>query len=110
MARASSAMRTLGAGAIALLVIAFVLLRQLDGSMQERSQAPAGTRIVVPAGASLRTVLAELARVQAVRQPRLVEWYLRLHGQHLRAQVGTYELAEGATTQALLNQLNAGQV
>jgi UPF0755 protein len=33
-----------------------------------------------------------------------------VHGQHLRAQVGTYELPEGATAQALLNQLNAGQV
>ncbi|MGH8254310.1 MAG: endolytic transglycosylase MltG, partial [Steroidobacteraceae bacterium] len=48
--------------------------------------------------------------VQAVRRPRLVEWYLRLHGQHMRAQAGTYELTQGATAQAMLNQLNSGQV
>ena len=37
-------------------------------------------RVQVHAGASLRAVLAELARAQAVPEPRLVEWYLRLHG------------------------------
>lgn len=110
MARSISAMRILGAMALALLAAALILLQLLDGSINEHSRAPAGTRIEVPAGASLRSVLAELSRVQAVRRPRLVEWYLRLHGQHLRAQVGTYELAEGATAQALLNQLNSGQV
>ena len=110
MARSSSAMRRVAAMAIALLAIALVLLQQLEASINERSRAPAGTRIEVPAGASLRSVLAQLSRVQAVRRPRLIEWYLRVHGQHPRAQVGTYELAQGATAQALLNQLNAGQV
>jgi UPF0755 protein len=110
MARPNNGMRIFAATAVALVAAALVFLQLLDSSINERSAAPAGTRIKVPAGASLRSVLAELSRVQAVRRPRLVEWYLRLHGQHLRAQVGTYELAEGATAQALLNQLNAGQV
>ena len=110
MARPYNAMRIIAAMAVALVAAALVFLQQLDASVNERSVAPAGTRIQVPAGASLRSVLAELSRVNAVHRPHLVEWYLRLHGQHLRAQVGTYELAEGATAQAILNQLNAGQV
>ena len=110
MARASSAMRRVAAMAVVLLAFVLVILVRMDAAFHERSQAPAGTRIVVPAGASLRSVLAELERVHAVQQPRLIEWYLRLHGQHLRAQVGTYELAEGETAQVILNQLDAGQV
>jgi UPF0755 protein len=110
MARASSAMRMIAAMAVALLAFVVVMMVRMDAAFHERSQAPAGTRIEVPAGASLRSVLAELKRVQAVQRPRLIEWYLRLHGEHLRAQVGTYELAEGETAQAILSQLNSGQV
>ena len=78
--------------------------------MEQRSRAPGGTRIQVHAGASLRVVLGELARVHALRNPRLVEWYLRLHGEPLRAQAGIYELAPGADTRQLLEQLRAGRV
>ena len=110
MARLRSTAGFLAATAVALVAAALVFMQQLDASMNERSRAALGTRIQVPAGASLRSVLAELARVQAVGRPRMVEWYLRLHGEHLRAQAGIYELAEGATAQAILDQLNAGQV
>jgi len=110
MARQPSALRIGAALAVALLAAALLCLQQLDASINERSAAPGGTRIVVPPGASLRSVLAELERVHAVRRPRLVEWYLRLHGEHLRAQAGTYELAEGVTAQKILDQLNSGQV
>jgi len=110
MARSSSAMRMVAATAVVLLAGALLLFQQMVAAIHERSQAPAGTRIQVPTGASLRSVLSELQRVHAVRQPRLIEWYLRLHGQHPRAQVGTYELAEGETAQAILDQLDSGQV
>ncbi len=110
MARPHSILRFIAAMAVVLVAAALVFLQLLDSSINERSAAPAGTRIQVSAGASLRSVLAELSQVHAVRRPRLVEWYLRLHGEHLRAQVGMYELAEGATAQSILNQLNSGQV
>jgi UPF0755 protein len=110
MPRPRSFLRIIAATAVALVAAALVLQQQLDASMNERSRAAGGTRVHVPSGASLRSVLAELARVQAVRRPRMVEWYLRLHGEPLRAQAGIYELAEGATAQAILDQLNAGQV
>lgn len=110
MPRPRKIARVIAAAAVALVAAALVFQHELDASMNERSLAAGGTRIHVPSGASLRSVLAELARVQAVRRPRLVEWYLRLHGERLRAQAGIYELAQGATAQAILDQLNAGQV
>ncbi len=110
MARLRAGTRFIAAAAVALVAAALVFQQELDASMNERSLAAGGTRVQVPTGASLRSVLAELARLQAVRRPRMVEWYLRLHGEHLSAQAGIYELAPGATAQAILDQLNAGQV
>jgi peptidoglycan lytic transglycosylase G len=110
MARSRSAWFRLGTLAAALLVAGLVFWRQLDDSMEQHSHAPDGTRIQVYAGSSLRVILAELARVHALRNPRLVEWYLRLHHEPLRAQAGIYELAHGAGTREILEQLRAGRV
>src|SRR5258708_16762094 len=82
----------------------------VEGRLEERSGAVAGTGIQVHPGASLRAVLGELARVGAVPHPRRVEWELRLHGESLRALAGSYELAPGETVRQILAQLNAGQV
>lgn len=110
MARWRNVWMAVGVCAAALAVAALLFYRQLASSMEERSVAPAGTRVTVATGASLRTVLAELSRAGAVREPRLVEWYLRLHGQNLRAQAGIYELERGATARQILAQLAAGHV
>ncbi len=110
MTRSRSGWKVTGVLAVMLVAAALVLWRQLDASMQQRSQAPAGTRIQVAAGSSLRVVLNELARVQALRNPRLVEWYLRLRGVPVRAQAGIYELAPAASAREILEQLRAGRV
>jgi len=110
MARSHSVGSWLGFFAAALLIAGLVFWRQLDASMDQRSRAPDGTRIQVSAGSSLRVILAELARVHALRNPRLVEWYLRLHHEPLRAQAGIYELAYGAGTREILEQLRVGRV
>jgi UPF0755 protein len=110
MARSRSAWTLLAALLVAGAVVALALWRQLDASMEQHSQAPEGTRIQVYAGASLRGVLGELARVHALRNPRLVEWYLRLHEEPMRPQAGIYELAHGASTRQILEQLRAGRV
>jgi len=101
---------TLAAIAALLAGVALYGAHRLEGSLEERSAAVAGTRIQVHPGASLRAVLGELARVRAVAHPRLVEWELRLHGESLRALAGSYELAPGETVRQILAQLNAGQV
>jgi UPF0755 protein len=49
------------------------------------------------------------ARVQALRNPRLVEGYLRLHGKSLKAQAGVYQPATGASA-GNTEQLSAGRV
>jgi len=110
MARSRSVWVAIGALAGALAVAALLLYWQLAASMEQRSGAPAGTRVTVNAGASLRAVLAELAQAGALRDPRLVEWYLRLHGEHLRAQAGIYALEQGATARQILAQLASGRV
>ena len=110
MARSASVWRATGIVVAALAVAALLLFQQLAASMEQRSAAPAGTRVQVSAGASLRSVLGELARVHALRNPRVVEWYLRLHGEPLRAQAGVYELAAGASARQILAQLSAGHV
>ena len=110
MARSGRFLRTISTLAFGAMVVALVLWRQIDASMDQRSLAPAGTRIQVNAGTSLRVVLTELAHVRALRNPRLVEWYLRLHHEPVRAQAGVYELPPGATTRELLEQLRAGRV
>ena len=97
-------------GVLLLLAAALFLWWRLDASMEQRSQAREGTRIEITAGSSLRTVLSELARVQALRNPRLVEGYLRLHGKSLKAQAGVYQLATGASVREILEQLSAGRV
>ena len=109
-ADAAKVLARLAAIAAVLAVAALYGAHRLDGSLIERSAAVAGTRIQVHPGASLRAVLSELARVGAVRHPRLVEWDLRIHGQSLRALAGRYELAPGETVRQILDQLNAGQV
>src|SRR5580765_674037 len=96
--------------AAVLAAAAAALYHQLGASMEQRSAAPTGTRVQVHAGASLRSVLAELARAHAVHDPRLVEWSLRLHGEQLRAQAGTYELEPGATVRQTLDQIAGGRV
>ena len=110
MTRAPKVWVAIGVCAAALAVAALLLYQQLAASMERRSTAPAGTRVTVNAGASLRTVLAELARVRALRDPRMIEWYLRLHGERLRAQAGVYELEDGATARQILAQLATGRV
>jgi UPF0755 protein len=100
----------MGLLALGAMIAALLARRQLEASMEQRSLAPDGTRIQVYPGASLRVVLGELARAHALRNPRLVEWYVRLHREPVRAQAGIYELTRGATARQLLEQLRAGRV
>jgi UPF0755 protein len=84
--------------------------QRLDATMAARSAAPAGTRVVVKPGESVRGVLQQLAAVQALSEPRLVALYLKLHGQGVRVLAGTYELAPEASVRQILRQFDEGQV
>lgn len=71
-------------------------------------------RIQVEQGASIRTVLAGLAREGAMRHPRAIELYLRLSGRitgrQLRIQVGMYEIPAGASPAHILELFDQGRV
>ena len=98
---------------IVLIVLAaalWLLWRGLDREMDAPAASDVPVRVEVPAGASLRSVLAQLQRQGAVRHARLVTLYLRLHGASVRMQAGTYEIAPHATARSILDQFNAGRV
>jgi len=71
-------------------------------------------RVQVEQGASARTVLMELAKQGALRQPRAVEMYLRISrhitGHQARIQVGMYEIPAGASPAQILELFDQGRV
>jgi UPF0755 protein len=74
-------------------------------------QTPAASTplsLQVPAGASLRSVLARLAAAGELKHPQWLEWYVRLHEPPLRVQMGRYEFAPAASPLAILERLRAG--
>jgi UPF0755 protein len=83
---------------------------RLESAMKAQSLAPAGTRIVVHPGESVRSVLGQLAGVGAVQDPRWVALYIRLHSLPVRVQAGTYEIAQESSVRQILRQLDEGQV
>jgi UPF0755 protein len=103
--------------ALSLLVVAAVLgglalllWRGLDWEMDQPAALAEPVRVEVAPGASLRAILMGLQRQGALRQARLVELYLRLHGALPRLQSGTYELPPHASAREVLEQLIAGRV
>ncbi|HEX4376315.1 MAG TPA: endolytic transglycosylase MltG [Steroidobacteraceae bacterium] len=103
-----------GASILTLLLLLGAMLwlgwRGLEHEMDQPAAADAAIRIEVPAGASVRSVLAQLERQGAVRHARLVTLYLRLHRIVVRMQAGTYEIAAHATARSILDQFEAGRV
>jgi UPF0755 protein len=71
-------------------------------------------RIQVEQGASVRTVLMDLAKQGALKQPRAVELYLRISrhikGHQPRIQVGMYEIPAGASPAQILDLFDQGRV
>lgn len=71
-------------------------------------------RIQIEQGASVRTVLSNLARLGTLRHPRAVELYLRLSGRitghQLRIQAGMYEIPAGASPAQILELFDQGKV
>jgi len=86
--------------------------------LQDQFYAPGPStdlvRIQVEQGESIRTVLTQLARQGALKQPHAVELYLRLtrRGQdhQPRIQVGMYEIPAGASPAQILELFDQGRV
>src|SRR5882757_6123181 len=104
-----------------VLVIVVVLAAAVAGGyfwLQDAFYAPGPStdivRIQVEQGASVRTVLLELAKQGALKQPRAVELYLRISrhvkGHQPRIQVGMYEIPAGASPAQILELFDQGRV
>jgi UPF0755 protein len=96
--------------ALALCGVGLWLAHELDLEMERPAVASEPVRIVLLPGEALRGILLHLQRQGALRDARLVEWDLRLHGQKPRVQAGTYEIAPHSTARAVLEQFVAGRV
>lgn len=101
-----------------LLVAAGALLAgylQLEAAATRPGPATADTRLLIPAGASLRTALRLLESQGYLTDARLFEWYLRCcregAGSRLPAvKAGQYQLVAGSRPLDLLQQLVEGRV
>jgi UPF0755 protein len=67
-------------------------------------------RVHVFPGRSLRSTLHDIAAKGALRSPRTIEWYVRLHRGSVAAKAGNYDLPAHATPRDILAQLAAGRV
>ena len=85
-------------------------LAWLERLMQAPGPHSQVVRVHVYPGRSLRTTLQEIAARGALRDPRAVEWYVRLHGERVAAKAGNYDLPAHATPRDILGQLHAGRV
>ncbi|MGA8707939.1 MAG: endolytic transglycosylase MltG [Steroidobacteraceae bacterium] len=94
----------------ALLGCLLGLWLHLEHQMDQPSAAGQPVRIEVLQGEPLRTILARLQQQGALRHPREVAWYLRLHRLQPRVQAGNYEIPPHASARAVLDQLVAGRV
>jgi UPF0755 protein len=119
----SPQMRKDARGRVVVLVLVFVVLLAAAAAggyywLQNAFYAPGPSkeivRIQVEQGASVRTVLLDLAKQGALRQPRAVELYLRLarhvKGHEPRIQVGMYEIPAGASPSQILELFDQGRV
>jgi UPF0755 protein len=104
---------------LVLLGIAVFALWIAPGALgwraDSRGPATVDTRVSIPAGSSLRAALGLLAKLGVLRQPRLLEIYLRCcearFAQRRPAiKAGDYLLPAGASAVAIVQQLDEGRV
>jgi UPF0755 protein len=106
---------------VRLLVVVVLLAAAVAGGyywLQNAFYSPGPSkdivRIQVEQGASVRTVLLDLAQQGALKQPRAVELYLRIarhvQGHQPRIQVGMYEIPAGASPAQILELFDQGRV
>ena len=100
--------------ALAILILAAAAVGGgyywLEKQFVAQGPAAQALRIDVEPGTSVRSVLAMLQARGALRYPREIELYLRLHGRHLTIKAGTYEIAAGASPAAIVDLLQEGRV
>jgi UPF0755 protein len=68
------------------------------------------TRIEIPQGASVRSVVTLLGKQGVIRDPQGVSWYLRINGLKPKVKAGTYEFPPQASPRKIFDMLERGIV
>jgi UPF0755 protein len=104
-----------------LLLLVIVIAIALEGGylwLKKTYTSPGPSkdivRVQVEQGASVRTVLADLAKQGALQNPRAVEMYLRIEqhfkGHQPRIQVGMYEIPAASSPARIMELFDQGRV
>lgn len=92
------------------LVVIMGSRRWADQTLDERSAQTVAIRVVVPPGATLRAVLADLEGKGVLHRAPAVELALRVRGGMRSIRAGEYQILPHASPREILEQLATGRV
>src|SRR5579862_6191331 len=112
--RARGGVRLLLGAALGVVLLAALVAAGgylwLQQQYQGAGPLDTAARVQVEAGASLRAVLTRLQQQGALRSARATLAWLRLRGQPVRVQTGTYEIAAHASPADIVTLFEQGKV
>lgn len=95
---------------IFLIVLSVLAYMQIKGWIAEGGPLLNVTNVVVPKGASLKTVVEELSRAGVIDKPWLFRIMARINGLAKHLKAGEYQFMPGISLQAAMDKIARGEV
>ena len=95
---------------IFLIVLSVLAYMQIKGWIAEGGPLLNVTNVVVPKGASLKTVAEELSRAGVIDKPWLFRIMARINGLAKHLKAGEYQFMPGISLQAAMDKIARGEV
>ena len=95
---------------IFLIVLSVLAYMQIKGSIAASGPLLNVTNVVVPKGASLKTVAEELSRAGVIDKPWLFRIMARINGLAKHLKAGEYQFMPGISLQAAMDKIARGEV
>ncbi len=95
---------------IFLIVLSVLAYMQIKGWIAEGGPLLNVTNVVVPKGASLKTVAEELSRAGVIDKPWLFRIMARINGLSKHLKAGEYQFMPGISLQAAMDKIARGEV
>lgn len=95
---------------IFLIVLSVLAYMQIKGWIAEGGPLLNVTNVVVPKGASLKTVAEELSRAGVIDKPWLFRIIARINGLAKHLKAGEYQFMPGISLQAAMDKIARGEV
>ena len=95
---------------IFLIVLSVLAYMQIKGWIAASGPLLNVTNVVVPKGASLKTVAEELSRAGVIDKPWLFRIMARINGLAKHLKAGEYQFMPGISLQAAMDQIARGEV